>query len=471
MMSWGMSNLDTIRYNLRMLAAADKNMFASDRQTRALYANGDTLLWFGYHGSSDRIETLLRYVAETAAAGTDTGIFNIEAIKRDIFLLRTMYFIGNDSINIVAARIEYNLTKTYLRYASSQCYGFVNGSWLLNHLEEEDTVKNGNKYHLLYDIPLERPDNNFYSKAIRMTAVDSFYVFMQELQPREPLYYELVKLLETSPDNQREKIICNIERCRWRQKDYPADHNKHVVVNIPSFTLYANDGDSTKIIRIICGSSKTKSPLLTSRLKRIDLNPKWIVPISIAKGIVYDTAYLKKEKMYIHDKQLGRVEMTDASLSKVLSNDQYIVQEQGDKNSLGRIIFRFDNNFAVYLHHTSTPWLFERTSRAYSHGCIRVEKPMDLARFLLGKDKKDMCERIEYSFTTELDDDDNEKNRKRRSRTDELKMVNAVNIEPQIPLFINYYTYYYDATGNIVSYNDVYGYDKVIIEALKPYIK
>lgn len=452
-----------------MLAATDKNMFASDKQTRALYAGRDTLLWFGDHGASDRIETLLHYAAETVAAGTDTTIFNIGAISRDMVLLRTMYFTGNDSINIVAARIEYNLTRAYLRYASTQHYGFVNGSWLLNHLEEDDTVKTGDKYRHLYDIPLERPDKNFYNRALRMTAIDSFYVFMQELQPREPLYYELVKLLATAPDSQREKIICNIERCRWRQKDYPVDHTKRVVVNIPSFSLYATDGDSTMIIRIICGSGKTKSPLLTSSLKRIDLNPRWIVPISIAKGIVYDTTYLKKENMYIHDKQLGRVSMTDASLSKVMAHEQYIVQEQGDKNSLGRIIFRFDNNFAIYLHHTSTPWLFERLSRAYSHGCIRVEKPIDLARFLLGKGKEDLCERIEYSFTTELDDDDDAKSRKRRSRTDRSKMVNTVNVEPQIPLFINYYTYYYDAAGNIVSYDDIYGYDKVIIEALKPY--
>lgn len=469
---WRVLDFDSIHSHVRQAAVTDKGGFAADRHTRALYVGKDTLLWFGNYGTDmQRIDTLLEYISETAAAGTDTTMFGISDIRRDLAGLKTMTFDGTDNINTVIARLEYNLTKTYLRYASSQCFGFVNGSRLLNHYEETDTAegKDKNKFKHLYDIPLLHPDDNFYDRAVRMASADSFDIFIREIQPEEPLYYKLTQRLKTATDSEREKIICNIERCRWRQADCPSRHKKHVMVNIPSFSLYAVDGDSTMVIRIICGAKKTKSPLLTSRLTRIDLNPRWIVPVSIAKGIVYDTAYLNKENMYIYDRKAGRVSHQEASLSKILSNDQYIVQERSDKNSLGRIIFRFENNFAIYLHHTSTPWLFERASRAFSHGCIRVEKPVDLARFVLGDGKDDVFERIKYSFSVELEDKDEPKNHK--SEIDRDKMINTVTVEPQVPLFINYYTCYYNDRGDITVYDDVYGYDEVIIEALKPYIR
>lgn len=133
-----------------------------------------------------------------------------------------------------------------------------------------------------------------------------------------------------------------------------------------------------------------------------------------------------------------------------------VVQRGGKGNSLGRIIFRFDNNFSVYLHDTSSQAVFSREDRDVSHGCIRVEKPFELAKFLLHEKNEKLIQRINYSMTA-----------------DSLKIkklvVGSVKVEPQIPLFITYYTLYPFAKG-VVSYPDVYGFDGVIFEHLRKYL-
>ena len=134
-----------------------------------------------------------------------------------------------------------------------------------------------------------------------------------------------------------------------------------------------------------------------------------------------------------------------------------VVQRGGKGNALGRIIFRFDNNFSVYLHDTSSRGVFEREERGVSHGCIRIEKPYDFAVFLLAEKNRKLMDKIKYSMT-----DDSLSNRK--------MVVNGVKVKPEVPLFITYYTLYPLAGGRTREYPDVYGYDKVIWEHLKKYL-
>ena len=79
------------------------------------------------------------------------------------------------------------------------------------------------------------------------------------------------------------RLLCNIERSRWRQDDYPQNHRKYVLVNVPSFHLDAIEGDSVLTMRMACGNVATKTPLLTSRIMRMDINPQWVVPRSIIR--------------------------------------------------------------------------------------------------------------------------------------------------------------------------------------------
>lgn len=463
-------NIDyhAIRKSLAALSAHDTGKFAADKRTRQYYRDGRPLLWVDYHGAGREADTLLRYLRETLYAGTDTGIFRLNTIRNDMTKLRQLDFDGGEGINDVIARLEYNLTRAFLRYAATQRFGFVNPGRLLNHLEVKDSGGGKTIYHHLYDIPVQRADDGFYARAFSALAHDSVEAFLEYVQPANPLYIPLTEKLRTAATGaEREKIICNIERCRWRQSTFPPACGKYVTVNIPAFALYAVDGDSTLPMKVICGSKKAKTPLLTSSIARMDVNPKWIVPPSIAKGYVHDTAYMRREHMYILDKERGRVDYHEASMDKVARHEQYLIQEGGAWNSLGRIIFRFPNNFSVYLHDTSSPRLFARRVRAMSHGCVRVEKPLALASFLLGAEDKKTAERIEYSMTIDPNDPD----AAGKDKAEATKAIASVSVKPEVPLFINYYTCYPDSSGELKEYDDIYGYDEAIINELRPYIK
>jgi murein L,D-transpeptidase YcbB/YkuD len=205
-------------------------------------------------------------------------------------------------------------------------------------------------------------------------------------------------------------------------------------------------------MRIGCGAVKTKTPLLTSKVVRMDLNPQWIVPKSIAKGIAYSYSYMQKERMFIFDKTRGKLPCTESSLERILSGEQYIIQKGGEGNSLGRIIFRFPNNFSVYLHDTNTPWMLQRDFRAISHGCIRVERPFELAEFMLEKKEQSVIDKIHDTTTKD-------------------SISRSISISPEVPIYITYYTFYPNESNVLQSYPDVYGYDEAIFERLKAFIK
>lgn len=461
-----------VNRQLRYLSVNDSGLMRAGACIRDHYSRSQPeLLWVGACGVSADADTLLSYLHAVAEAGVNIDLLRVPQIESDMTRLREFNFDENDDINTVIARADYNLTRAFVGYSTFQHYGFVNPSELLNKLDVKDSTGRRVVYHQLYDIPTQRPDRSFTRQAIDAIRRGKATTFLKNSQPENPLYQKLVDYLKTvTTKMQREKIICNIERCRWRQNDYPERHDKRVVVNIPSFMLYASNADSTMSMRIVCGARKTKTPLLNSRLERMDVNPRWIVPVSIAKGIVYDTAYLQRERMFIQDKQLGHVDHSQASIDKVMRHEQYIIQESGDGNSLGRIIFRFPNNFAVYLHYTSSPYLFERKVRAFSHGCIRVEKPMALVAFILDGDSSKKYDRIDYSVKANLNNEQ-DGDHKDIEPLDKNKLIWTTNIEPELPLFITYYTCYVDTTGNIAEYDDIYGYDEAILENIRPYIK
>ena len=222
-------------------------------------------------------------------------------------------------------------------------------------------------------------------------------------------------------------------------------------------------------MKIGCGKLTTRTPLIHSYLKRMEINPQWIVPKSIAKNITGSIGYLHRNNMFVVERGVGKLPPERASYEKVMSGKQYIVQAGGEGNSLGRIIFRFDNNFSVYLHHTNTPWVFERSVRTVSHGCVRVEKPYDLAVFLLDEKDEKLMERIKYSMTANLNP--KTKEGEEAKKIDRSKLVSVVKVEPEIPVFIDYFTCYPASDGQLRFYNDVYGYDAAILKAMKNYIQ
>lgn len=466
-------DVDEIRENIAGLAGKDKALSSVDRQVGKYYSDSNPFIWINRNGLYDRTDTLLSIISQASRQGLNLNMLRVARIQEDIKRIRNLNIDADgQSINMVLARLEYNLTRAYFRYASYTRFGLVNPDYFYNNLEEvrEDSVVT--RYKNLSEIRAERPNRAFYECAVSKAFNDSVGEFLTALQPRNELYAKLIKRLnsERLSKSERIKTICNIERCRWRLKllskqSFP---DKYIEVNIPSYSLRAIDKGDVLQMRVGCGTVANKTPLLASRITRMDVNPQWIVPKSISKGFVSNYEYMHKMGMFVFDKKEGKLPPEQASYEKVMNGEQYIIQSGGPKNSLGRIIFRFDNNFSVFLHDTSSPWVFQRERRAVSHGCVRVEKPYELAKFLLGDIDSETEEKLKYSMTVRLVNDNDSL---AKNKVDRKRLVNSLYVKPSIPLFITYFTVYYGGNGELADYQDVYGYDEALAEKLKPYVE
>lgn len=464
-----------IRKQLDLLARADRGSLVADSRTRRYYRDGGNLLWIDRFGVDKRADSLLAYLNMVEEMGFSKRVFVVGQIERDLQRIRTLDVdTGIRDVNRVMARLEYNLTKAFLRYTAGQHFGFTNPTQIFNNLDirEQDSVRT--TYRGLFDIHVKRPPKDFYTTALRKVYNDSVSVFLRESQPQNALYARLIKHFKGKnlSETDRVRLLCNIERSRWRQNDYPQNHRKYVLVNVPSYHLDAIEGDSVLTMRMACGTLDTKTPLLNSHIMRMDVNPQWIIPRSIIKKEVIGHAgnpdYFERHRYFILNRSSGRrVDPASVSAGMLLNPDYFVIQEGGEGNSLGRVVFRFNNNFSIFIHDTSSKWAFDRGSRSVSHGCIRVQKPFELAVFLLDKKDKTLIDKINYSMQADLSKP--KEGEQKRTRVDYRRLVNSVKVNPNVPLFITYYTLYPDVTGKMQTYADVYGYDKVLYQYLRDF--
>lgn len=462
----------TIRKNIDRLIKDDGAPFAMDKRAMRYYADRKPFIWINRLGARSNADTLLAAIKKADRHGLSTKMLRASQIEEDIKAIRDLDVVGaNNDINMRMARLEYNLTRAYFRYSAWLNYGFVNPDYLYNHYEVSDSDSVSVKYARLSDLRTKRADDAFYECAVSKAFSDSLPHFLASVVPSGALYEQLLARLDDANLSKDEllRTHCNIERCRWKFKDMSdvSRYDKYVVVNIPSFSLRAVKGGDVMTMRVACGTMKNKTPLLNSRITKMDVNPQWIVPQSIAKGIAHSYGYMRKMGMFIYDKKKGKLPPEASSYGKITGGQQFIIQAGGPKNSLGRIIFRFNNDFSVFLHDTSSPWLFKRSQRDVSHGCVRVERPLDLALFMLGDEDGGYEKKLRYSMTVDLADEDGSPKR----GIDKSLLVSSVKVNPPVPLFITYYTVYYGAGGRLVDYADVYGYDEVLIGKLTPFIQ
>lgn len=381
------------------------------------------------------------------------------------------------------ARLEYRLTKAYLRYTAGQRYGFVNPNYTFNRIDplKEDSSGKVTSYRQLYDLDAERIKKSFFSYALNKVYHDSVGWMLQQVLPSDAIYHQLKEQLHHTPrgSSQYMRLLCNMERRRWRVKRHPEPSSKYVLVNIPSYHLIAYSPDGNVLeMKVGCGALQTKTPVLTSDFTRMDVNPHWNIPMSIVeKDIIRhlgDASYFDRRRYFFTDTRTGeRVDMHRVSADDLKAHRYRISQEGGEGNALGRIIFRFPNNFSVFLHDTSNRDVFGNDNRGVSHGCVRVERPFDLACFLLDNPDDWTVDKLRISMDM---DAETEKgidyvNRNRDEEGKVKPLVKSLSIHPHIPLFITYYTIYPDLSGELQTYPDVYGYDKVIAEKIKPFMK
>jgi murein L,D-transpeptidase YcbB/YkuD len=232
-------------------------------------------------------------------------------------------------------------------------------------------------------------------------------------------------------------ILANMERWRWLPRDLG---KAHVVLNIPDYTLRVyKDGAEVWRTRVVVGSTKNPTPILTETMKYITVNPTWNVPPSI----VYNE--------YLPALQQDPTVLTRMGLRLTQNRDGsvHISQPPGERNALGRIRFNFPNRFLVYQHDTPDKHLFAHDRRAYSHGCMRVQDPAKYAEVLLSIVRPTdgyTKERITKMFgTSEID----------------------IQFPTHIPVHITYQTAFVDDNGKLAMRDDVYGRDTRTIASLK----
>ena len=451
----------------------------ADARTRKYYEEDGAMVWVGKYGVRYDAHLVLSHLKEAVPAmGFDENAFCLKSIETDLKRTDELDFdSGENSVNKVFARLEYNLTRACARYAIGQRYGFMNPNHVFNRLDsmKSNTTNKFIGFRLLYDLQSERPGDTFFDELKRKITNDSITEYLAEAEPKDTLYRQLKRMLQTANGSQRTKIMANMERCRWRFDHSNPNEGKAIVVNIPSFMLQAyEDGKCTMDMKIGCGEVKTKTPILYSQVERIEVNPQWHIPMSIiTQDIVRhigDSAYFERNKYYVADRKTGEhIDIGEVTAEMLHSGNYRVSQEGGEGNSLGRIVFRFRNNMSVYLHDTNSRGFFSRSVRAISHGCVRVERPFDLATFVLGDDVDewtlDMI-RISMDLSPET-----ERGRKyvREHEDDKHNLISNKAINPPTPVYLLYFTLFPNAVGTIESHPDIYGYDAVIEKEMKTY--
>lgn len=275
------------------------------------------------------------------------------------------------------------------------------------------------------------------------------------LAPDGVLGPKTMQQLNIAPEQRAEQIALTLERLRWTPLRQAA---RMVVVNVPEFVLRAYEVQSGKInikltMKVIVGKAlDTRTPLFDEEMRFIEFSPYWNVPPSIARQetvphLRADPGYLARQDMEFVTAS-GQVVTTMAPehLDAVLAGTWRIRQRPGPKNALGDIKFVFPNNDNIYLHHTQSPGLFERDRRDFSHGCIRVQEPVALAKFVLQNDPDWPEERIRSAMTS--------------GQSSTLRLAQPLTV------LIAYSTVVAKA-GRVFFYPDLYGHDRLLAKALR----
>jgi len=261
--------------------------------------------------------------------------------------------------------------------------------------------------------------------------------------------------LNVSVERRVEQLEVNLERWRWLPQDLG---RRYILVNIPAFKLEVVEDEAIVLaMRVVVGKIGDPTPVLNATMDYIFLNPYWNVPHEMAvkeilPRIKRDRSYLAQHNMRVFKgagPEAREVDPKTVDWSAIAPDDfpYRLRQDPGPLNGMGRVKFIFINKFDVYLHDTPGRYLFEKTQRAFSHGCIRIEKPIDLAVYLLRQDPR--------------------WNRDAFLRDLEKKGNQCVTLPEQIPIYLVYRTAWADGDGTIQFCPDIYGWDAPLLGAMR----
>jgi murein L,D-transpeptidase YcbB/YkuD len=259
---------------------------------------------------------------------------------------------------------------------------------------------------------------------------------------------EMLALWRIPVDWRVRQIEMNMDRWRWLPNELG---EIHIRVNIPDYQLQMREATKTVLrMRVVVGADDNRTPVFSDKMTYIVFNPYWHIPKSIMTketlpAILKDKNYLSRNNIEVVESKDSRGKPLDpesVDWSHLGERDEYVLrQKPGAGNSLGLVKFMFPNPFNVYLHDTPSGSLFERIERNLSHGCIRLERPLELAEYIFRDHPERAAERIKTAMTS----------------GDEQ----AVPLKTPLPIHLMYMTAWVDAGGALQFRNDVYGYDQM----------
>lgn len=457
-----------IRHAIDSLRLHPSGIMYADKYTHAYYASRSPFLWIDRFGIDARADTLLNRLEQTThTTGLPPSCFRTAELKAHLRRIRNLDFSSGYDINTTYAHAEYLLTKAYVRYVCGQRFGYVRPDLAFNRLEKNDTTEKAS-FRTLYDITTETADDAFLQSSMAVLQSGDFENFFLEITPKNKLYRQLTEIYgHTQEVAAKRKMAANIERSRWRTS---LPENKYVLVNLAGMVLHAIDEkeEDTLEMKVCIGSRKNKSPMLMSQIERVEMNPYWNIPYSIIKNEIAprhagDVAYFTRNRYRIISKSSDKeIDPANVTAAMLLSGQYRVRQDNGEGNSLGRLIFRFPNHFSIFLHDTDNKRAFKRENRAISHGCIRVEKPLELAVFLLDEPDEDIINKIR----TAIGLPPLGKSPESMPADDNPLRTSTQRFKPPIPIFIQYYTLFPSAGGKWKDYPDPYGYDEILLEKM-----
>jgi murein L,D-transpeptidase YcbB/YkuD len=298
------------------------------------------------------------------------------------------------------------------------------------------------------------PNNAVYKLESETVKALKHFQKRNSLNQTGELNSKTLERLNLSPYFMAQRIALNMKRWRYLPKKMG---DKYILVNMANFRLdLINQGESEMDMKVIIGREQRRTPVLAETISTVVLAPHWNVPHRIAIRDILpaakrDETYLARHNFKIYEGwQTPAVEVSQENIDwsgfQSRTNTYRFVQASGDQNSLGNVKFVFPNDKSIYLHDTNHKELFSREMRALSSGCIRVEKPLELAHALLKG----------QNWNQSLIKD-----------TIGNSQMRPVQLKSPIPVYLMYWTTWVDESGQLQIRDDVYKRDIINGESHK----
>jgi L,D-transpeptidase YcbB len=490
-------DFDTAVYNVLFKQHLDSvgSKFSNPKVTKAYYeANNFEPVLVTRFFAGGGLDSLLAYISRSPEHGLNPKSFRYQQIGELLQTLKANKFKSIAEVYPVVADLELNAAEGLIKYSNYVNYGVVNPRKVFSR----------------YYIAVARPDSLSISKVL---ATKDVVQLLNDVQPKDGAYQVFKQQLakfklnpdravgDTTPISPVAKtLLVNMERLRWKMPDMGEEY---VEVNIPDFSLtWFNDKDTVTHMKVCVGGPRDddyaeqvklfmktgklddkpknhETPIMLSKFNSIQVNPIWNIPVSIARSEIYyqalrDPYYLSNNNInvYYKGRLVGDPDTIQWNKYPREKLPFQFKQGSGGGNALGKFKFVFENGSSIYLHDTNNKSAFRLANRAISHGCVRVENPLNFAQNLV----KDKYQYDDLRMEVNLPPTDTTRMAAYKKKlAKKADTVNVFKLKPKwfgvkkdVDILINYRTAW-TQNGKLQFRPDVYRLDAALWDAMKKF--